>query len=81
MTADPNDAIKILVDRWCDRREYGPLAWVLPAWISNSGLTDGWVELRDALRTTYGACRDLPPEERDELKRIVVQIDVALQNQ
>ena len=76
---NPNIALERLVERWCDRREYAVLSLVLPAYCSNNGLTDGWTDLRDALRTAYGSARDrLPSEERDEIKRIYVQIDIAL---
>jgi hypothetical protein len=80
MTSDPNDSIRRLVDNWCERKRYGPLALVLPAWTSNNGLTDGWEILHDALKHAYATCTDLPPEERDVLKQVYVEIDVALRN-
>jgi hypothetical protein len=80
MTSNPNDAIRRLVDNWCERKHYGPLALVLPAWISNNGLTDGWVVLHDALKHAYAMCTDLPPDERDALKQAYIAIDVALRN-
>ena len=78
MTSDPNEAIQALVEAWCDRREYWALACVLPAWTANNGLTDGWAELRDALRHAYGMAANLPAAERETLKAISVDIDVAL---
>jgi hypothetical protein len=80
MKSDPNDAIRRLVESWCERKLYGPLAIVLPPWISNNGLTDGWALLHDALKTAYGACRELPPDERDTIKQTYIAIDVALRN-
>jgi len=77
---NPNEDIRRLVDAWCDRRELAALAYVLPACTSNNGLTDGWTELRDALRHAYAMCRHLPDAERDLLKTIYVEIDVALRN-
>jgi len=80
---DFNAEIKALIDRWCDRRDYGPLANVLPAWRAwavSGGLTDGWETLYDALRHAYAAHRDLPVEEREMLKTLYVEIDVALRN-
>lgn len=78
METDPNDDIRQLVEGWCDRREYKPLAIVLPAWIGNNGLTDGWSDLRDALKSAYALCRHLPPDERDLLKKLYVNIDIGL---
>jgi len=68
------------VIRWCDRRDYTALAYVLPAWIGNNGLTDGSENLKDALRHAYAMCTHLPADERDTLKKIYVSIDVALRN-
>ena len=79
MVDDPNPKISKLIEAWCDRREYGALASVLPAWISNNGLTDGWAMLHDALRHTYGF-RHLPDHEREILKDVYVAIDLALRN-
>jgi hypothetical protein len=62
MPIDPNKDIKVLVDRWCERRELAALARLLPAWIANNGLTDGWNELREALRHTYATCKGLPED-------------------
>ena len=80
MPDDPNTIVSSLVDGWCDRRELNPLAKVLPAWIANNGLTDGWTNLHDALKHTYAMCSDLPSDERDQLKRAYIAIDVALRN-
>lgn len=80
MELDVNAEIRQLVDRWCDRRELAALASLLPAWLSNNGLTDGWANLHDALKHNYAAGRELPPDERDLLKRLYVAIDVALRN-
>jgi hypothetical protein len=70
MENEINAEIRQLVDGWCDRRELGALASLLPAWLANNGLTDGWEILRDALKHTYAAGRNLPPDERDTLKRL-----------
>jgi hypothetical protein len=75
-----NKEIHRLVERWCDRRELGALASLLPAWLANNGLTDGWEILHDALKHTYAVCNHLPSDERDALKRLYVTIDVALRN-
>lgn len=80
MENDVNPEIRQLVERWCDRRELGALASLLPAWLANNGLTDGWEILHDALKHTYAMGRDLPPDERDTLKRLYVAVDVALRH-
>ena len=72
-----NQQIEALVNKWCDRRELAALATLLPAWVHNYGLTDGWADLRDAL----GRVRDhqqLPKAERDLLKKLWIQVDVAI---
>jgi hypothetical protein len=38
---DVVSAVANLIDAWCERREFGALARLLPAWIGNNGLTDG----------------------------------------
>jgi hypothetical protein len=80
MKTDVNKEIRQLVERWCDRRELGALASLLPAWLANNGFTDGWAMLFDALKHTYAAGRDLPPDERNMLKRLYVEIDGVLRN-
>jgi hypothetical protein len=74
-----NNEIKSLIETWCDRREYSALAALLPHWISNNGLTDGWVGLATALRHTAGF-HGLPDEERAALKRLWVELDTILRN-
>ena len=78
MDDNPNDLIPKLLDAWCDRREYRALSIVLPAWTAVNGLTDSWGELFAALRHAYAMCNDLPPDERDAIKRAYVAIDVKV---
>jgi hypothetical protein len=80
MAEDPNITIQCLVDAWCDRRALRPLAYVLPAWTNNNGLTDGWQQLHDSLKHAYAMCTELPDAERNQLKQAYVAIDVALRN-
>jgi hypothetical protein len=75
MAVNPNPEIRELVDRWCERRELAALASLLPAWLANNGLTDGWGELREAVRHTYATCKRLPQDELDTLKVIIATID------
>lgn len=53
------------------------LAALLPAWLSNNGLTDGWGELAKALRHV-ATLDSLPPKEREILKRLWVEVDTAV---
>ena len=76
---DVNAEISKLVDCWCERRELGALETVLGDWLGNNGLTDGWCQLRDALKHAYTEC-SLPQEEREMLKSIYIEIDVAVRN-
>jgi hypothetical protein len=80
MKTNTSDTIRSLVEKWCERKHFGPLALVLPAWISNNGLTDGWEILYGALKHAHAMCTDLPPDERDVLKQVYVAIDEALRN-
>ena len=76
-TADEHpvdDPIARLVDGWCERRAFGPLACLLPAYISNNGLTDGWADVMDALRTLRSS-RQLPDDEQREIERLVVLVE------
>lgn len=77
-TNEFNTSLRTLLDQWCERREYGALAHILPAWTGNNGLTDGWQDLHDSLKHAYVMRLNLPHEERDELKRLYVEIENAL---
>jgi hypothetical protein len=74
-----NEEIALLVERWCERRDLSALAGILPAWLSNNGLTDGWADLASALRSMSGS-RKLPDQEREQLKRLYVAVDYAVRN-
>ncbi len=80
MAVDPNQIISELVDSWCDRRELRPLSLVLPAWVGNNGLTDGWSQLHDDLKHAYVIYTELPAIERNKIKQAFVAIDYFLQN-
>jgi hypothetical protein len=51
---EPGDDLFTLLDRlvdgWCERRALRPLSIILRAYPMTSPLTDGWYDLRDALR-------------------------------
>ena len=53
MTHDENlAALRQLIERWCDERKLGALSLLLPGYLSLNGLTDGWANLYDALKST-----------------------------
>jgi hypothetical protein len=72
-----NGPLSRLIDAWCDRRELGALAEMLPAYTSNNGLTDGWAAVMDALRVLRTK-RGLPSEERAEIERLVVLVEAMV---
>lgn len=78
MTADDehpvNGPLARLIDVWCERGELGALAVLLPAYTSNNGLTDGWAEVMEALRTLRGS-RRLPDDERQQIEALVVIVE------
>ena len=69
-----NGQLARLVDGWCERRELGALAVLLPAYTSNNGLTDGWAGVMEALRTLRGS-RRLPLEELHQIDELTVIVE------
>ena len=69
-----NGPLARIVDAWCERRALGPLAVLLPAYTSNNGLTDGWAEVMEALRTLRGS-RQLPDDEHRQIEDLVVLVE------
>jgi hypothetical protein len=63
-----------LIDGWCERRALGPLAVLLPAYTSNNGLTDGWTDVMEALRTLRGS-RYLPEDEHRVIEDLAVIVE------
>ncbi len=45
------DASRKLIDAWCDRRQLGVLHMMLGGYLGLNGLTDGWGQFYDALRS------------------------------
>jgi hypothetical protein len=74
-----NARIESLIHAWCDRRELRALAGLLPSWLYNNGLTDGWEELAASLRTTSKS-DGLPARERGELRELWIELDAVLRN-
>ena len=44
-------ALRLLIERWCDERRLDALSRLLPGYLSLNGLTDGWANLDDALKS------------------------------
>lgn len=65
-----NAPLERLINAWCDRRELRPLALLLPAYVSNAGLTDDWARVMEALHDVRARGR-LPEEEQREIERLV----------
>lgn len=61
--------IHFLIDRWCERRELQPLRRLLNGQASINGLTDGWIELRDELRTIRA--KDKAVLKNDEIDLVI----------
>jgi hypothetical protein len=71
---DVLNEVSRLIDAWCDRRELKLLATLLPSWLSNNGLTDGWADVLDALRALR-ASRALPQDEADTIERLIGAVE------
>jgi hypothetical protein len=69
--------LSTLIDAWCDRHELRALARVLPAWLANNGLTDGWADVLDALRTIRANER-LPDDEVAVVERSIAAVERAV---
>lgn len=72
-----NGPLEQLIGAWCERRDLRPLATVLPAYTSNNGLTDGWGDLMEALRTLR-ADSYLPEEEQAVVERLLPLVEKAV---
>jgi hypothetical protein len=68
-----------LVDGWCERRALRPLSIILRAYPMTSPLTDGWYDLRDALRDLRAA-RDagISDTEAAEIEDALRAVEQAL---
>ena len=70
------DPMEALLTRW-EQRGDAALGWVLPAWRANSGLTDGWGEVVQAINAAAESCF-LPGPERLVLRDVAAKISEAL---
>jgi len=68
-----------LADGWCERRALRPLSIFLPAYLSLSGLTDGYANLENALKDVLALAKgDLTEEEKKEARRLLVLTQQAI---
>jgi hypothetical protein len=73
------EALKGLVDGWCERRCLGPLSRVLSAYLSFNGMTDGWGELAFALKNVRALDGEhLSSKERGTVDDLIRATDVAI---
>ncbi len=63
------EKIHFLIDRWCERRELQPLRRLPNGQASINGLTDGWIEMRDELRTIRA--KDKAVLKNDEMDVVI----------
>ena len=72
-------ALRALIDRWCDERRLVVLVRILPGYLAFNGLTDGWHELIDALKSTRGLGPDaFSPAEWDTLNDLIHAAELAV---
>ena len=50
--------VKRLIDDWCERKLLSPLSVLLNPYLGFNGLTDGWAEILEALRTLRASYRE-----------------------
>lgn len=50
--------LRALVERWCDQRKLEALSRLLPSYLSQNGLTDGWANLLDGLKSARALGHD-----------------------
>jgi len=73
------DALRRLIEAWCDRRCLRALHGVLGGYIAFNGLNDGWADLRDGLRNVRAFARDeLSDNEMEVLNDLNRAADAAL---
>jgi hypothetical protein len=73
------DALKDLIEGWCERRCLRPLARVLNAYLSFNGMTDGWGELAIALKSIRALDGDhISANERRVVDDLIRATDIAI---
>ena len=79
-TFDSNDsffaALRILIEKWCDRRCLKALQNILGAYLAFNGLTDSWADLHIALQNVRASARtELNAEELEALEGLIRAAD------
>jgi hypothetical protein len=73
------EALKGLIDGWCDKRSLSPLSHVLGPYLGFNGLTDGWAELALGLKSIRAQDRDkLTAEEVAIVDDLIRATDKAI---
>lgn len=73
------EALRSLIDAWCDRRSFRPLSRILGPYISFNGMTDGWTELATGLKAIRAVDRDqLTASELTTVDDLIRLIDKAI---
>ena len=73
------EALKGLIDGWCERRCLTPLSKVLGPYLSFNGMTDGWAELAFALKSIRALDGEhLSSKESETADDLIRATDVAL---
>jgi hypothetical protein len=80
MSADIHRDLRKLADGWCERRALRALSQFLPGYFALNGLTDGWGQLETALKDVLVFAKDeITEEEKNEVKRIMIAIQKAIE--
>ena len=73
------NALRTLIDKWCDRRCLKALQRILGAYLAFNGLTDAWGELHIALQNVRAFARsELKADELKELDDLIRAADDVL---
>ena len=68
-----------LIEHWCDERRLDALAKILPSFLAFNGLSDGWYELSEALKTTRGLGHAaFSPSDWEVLNNLIHAADMAI---
>jgi len=72
-------ALNSLIERWCDERRLDALAKILPSFLAFNGLSDGWYELSEALKTARGLGHAaFSPSDWEVLNDLIHAADLAI---
>ena len=73
-------ALRILIEKWCDRRCLQALNRILGAYLGFDGSTDGWGELRTALNDVRTFAKgELTADEHKDMVELIKVADRVLQ--